>query len=375
MLLARIGVLLWALLLAPAVQGAECARPWPAWQKFKQHYLSEDGRVIDASTTQRITVSEGQAYALMFALIGNDPTSFDLALAWTRNNLAAGDLGRTLPAWKWGHAEDGRWTLLDPNAASDADLWIAYALDQAARLWHRGAYAATAQALSESILREEVAWVPGLGSSLLPGPRGFVVGQTWRLNASYAPLQVLRALAAGSDHELWDRVRESSLRIILASAPRGYAADWIGFRSSEGFVIDAATHGAGSYNAIRVYLWAAMLAESDPDAGALKRALTPAIEAAAEHPPAESIDTHTLEGRGEGPAGFIAALLPALVRDKRVQTVERYRKQVEAAALKDDQHYYSDALSVFALGWLDGRYRFDRQGRLEVAWTGPCRAP
>jgi endo-1,4-beta-D-glucanase Y len=170
-------------------------------------------------------------------------------------------------------------------------------------------------------------------------------------------------------------VLESSLRVILASAPHGYAADWIAFRSGEGFSTDAATRGAGDYNAIRVYLWAGMLNDADPQAIALARTLAPMTQAAAEHAPAESIDTNTLEMHGEGPPGFTAALLPALERDKRTATVERYRKQVEAATLKNDQHYYSDALTVFALGWLDGRYRFDRQGRLEVAWAGSCRAP
>jgi len=369
-------VLAGALLLASSVHGAAapCA-PWSAWQQFKRLYLSEDGRVIDAGTAQRVTVSEGQAYALMFALIGNDPAAFESVLAWTRNNLAAGDLRRSLPAWKWGRADDGRWRVLDANSASDADLWMVYALDQGARLWHRDTYGETARALSESILREEVALVPGLGSTLLPGPRGFVTGQTWRLNASYSPIQVLRAIARESGNRLWDQVLESSVRVILASAPHGFASDWVTFRTQEGFGIDAATRGVGSYNAIRVYLWAGMLADGDPEAVVLARALAPMTEAAASHAPAESIDAVTLEAHGEGPPGFTAALLPTLAREKRTVALEAYRKEIEAAALKNDQHYYGDALTLFALGWLDGRYRFDRQGRLEVAWAASCHAP
>jgi endoglucanase len=361
-------------LLAGAVPAAECA-PWPAWQQFKQLYLSDDGRVVDASTPERLTVSEGQGYALMFALIGDDPAAFERVLTWTRNNLAAGDLGHSLPAWKWGHAADGRWVVLDRNSASDADLWIAYALEEAARRWHKSAYAETARALSDAILREEVALIPGLGSTLLPGPKGFVTGQTWRLNASYSPLQVLRAIRHESGNKLWDQVLESSRRVIVASAPRGYAADWIGFRTQEGFIADSDTHGSGGYNAIRVYLWAAMLAEGDPAASELAHALAPMTAAAAERAPPESIDTRTLERQGESPPGFAAALLPALMRDGRTATVASYRQQIERAALKNDQHYYSDALTVFALGWLDGRYRFDRGGRLEIPGTGPCHAP
>ena len=371
---ARHCVLLWALSLAGGASAAQCP-PWSDWQQFEQLYVSDDGRVVDASTPERLTVSEGQGYALMFALIGDDPAAFERVLAWTRNNLAGGDLGRSLPAWKWGHAADGRWTILDGNSASDADLWIAYALEQAARLWHKSAYGETARALSDAILREEVALIHGLGLSLLPAPKGFVAGQTWRLNASYSPLQVLRAIRHESGNPLWEQVLESSRRVIVASAPRGYAADWIEFRAPEGFIADSATHGLGSYNAIRVYLWAAMLADGDPAASQLAHALAPMTAAAAERAPPESIDTSTLERHGESPPGFAAALLPALMRAGRTAVVASYRKQIEDLALKDDQHYYGDALTVFALGWLDRRYRFDRGGRLEVPWAGACHAP
>jgi endoglucanase len=311
----------------------------------------------------------------MFALIGDDAAAFERVLTWTRNNMAGGDLGRSLPAWKWGRSADGRWSVLDANSASDADLWIAYALYEAARLWHRDAYAETARSLSDSILREEVALVPGLGSTLLPGPKGFVAGQTFRLNASYSPIQVLRSIGRDSGNPLWDQILQSSMRVIQASAPRGYAADWIEYRAPEGFIPDTETHGSGSYNAIRVYLWAAMLADGDPQAGGLAHLFAPVAAAAAERAPPESIDIRTLETRGEGPPGFTAALLPALARAKRAAAVAGYRKQLDGVALKTDQRYYSDALTVFALGWLDGRYRFDRRGHLEVPWTEQCGEP
>src|SRR5262245_59424915 len=109
--------------------------PWPAWERFKELYVSRDGRIIDASVPEQITTSEGQSYGLLFALIANDRARFDELLRWTQNNLARGDLQRTLPAWQWGHASDGRWRVLDANPASDADVWIAYSLMQAGRLW------------------------------------------------------------------------------------------------------------------------------------------------------------------------------------------------------------------------------------------------
>ncbi len=360
---------------AGAAHADECAG-WPEWNTFKRLYLSGDGRVIDSSTPQSITVSEGQAYALIFALVADDPQGFAKILDWTRDNLAGGDLRRSLPAWKWGRAEDGRWVVLDRNSAADADLWTVYALFQAGTLWHDSADTELARAMSALVLRDEVALVPGLGTTLLPGPRGFVTSQTWRLSASYVPMEVLRALERRGEGDalLWGQVLESSRRVIVGSAPRGYVADWISYREGEGFSTDPVSRGEGSYNAIRVYLWAGMLSAEDPHAAPLAQALAPMATAAAQHVPPESIDTHTLETHGQAPVGFLAALLPLLVHFKFSSAVESYRRQIEAESLKDHQHYYSDALTLFGLGWVEGRYRFDRHGDLSVRWSGSCRA-
>lgn len=375
-------VILWAAMACSAATAARAANPvdgaacddWPDWQRFKQWYLSADGRVIDASTPQRITVSEGQAYALVFALAANDPAAFASIVKWTRDNLAGGDLGHTLAAWKWGHAADGQWRILDANSAADADLWMTYALAEAGRLWRNPGYVTLAHALADSILRSEVGLIPGLGPTLLPGPQGFVTAESWRLNPSYLPLQALRLVGRGQN-PLWDDVQKSSLRVLEASAPRGFAADWLEFGQTGGFRSDALTHGIGSYEAIRVYLWVGMLGDTDPVAKRLTREFAPmATLSAQRQAPPESIDTHTLEVHGDGPAGFSAALLPLLTR-LEPGVVAAYRARITAAILQDDQHYYSDALALFGLGWVEGRLQFERSGELRVTWSTPCRAP
>ena len=45
---------------------------WPAWDSYKKAMMSSDGRIIDGSSAQMITTSEGQSYGLFFALLGND---------------------------------------------------------------------------------------------------------------------------------------------------------------------------------------------------------------------------------------------------------------------------------------------------------------
>ena len=359
-----------------AAAAADSCDGWPAWRTFRELYLSGDGRVVDASTPQRTTVSEGQAYALMFALIANDPATFAKTLRWTEDNLAHGRLDSSLPAWKWGRAADDTWSVLDQNSAADADLWIVYALSEAGRLWKRPDYSSLARAVSEQILRQEVAFVPGIGPVLLPAPKGFVSDQVWRLNASYMPVQALRVVGKRSGNPLWEGVLKSAVQVIEASAAHGFAADWIGYREAQGFVTDAATAGIGSYDAIRVYLWAGMLDEGDALAKPLLRALAPMQNFASAHlSPPESVDTGTLTVRGEGPPGFATALLPLLAHGRHPAALRAFRTRAAADSLKDNQHYYSDALTLFGVGWMDGRYRFDRLGNLTPQWTTPCRAP
>lgn len=354
--------------------GVKCDA-WPAWQRFKLLYLSGDGRVVDASTEAQITTSEGQSYGLFFALVANDRLAFDLILRWTHNNLAGGRLERQLPAWKWGRAPDDTWRVLDGNSASDADLWMAYSLGEAARLWNESRYSYLGAELARNILRHEVATVPGLGTALLPGPQGFVTDESWRLNASYLMLPQLHGLARQTKEPLWEEIARSSEQVILGSAPKGFAADWIEFTRG-GFIPDRRSRGVGSYDAIRVYLWTGMLPASDPSRDALASRLKPMLASVAERgTPIESVDIQTLEMQGDGPPGFSAALLPMLANARMTAALQAQRQRAAEGSLQNNRNYYSDALSLFGLGWLEQRYKFSRAGLLNVRWTPACDRP
>src|SRR5690606_25393884 len=149
---------------------------------------SHDGRIVDASTAAQVSTSEGQSYALFFALVGNDREAFDRLLRWTHNNLCGSQIDRNLPASQWGRAHDGAWRVLDSHSATGADLWIAYTLGEAARLWKEQRYASLGAEIASNVLRDEVATVPDLGKVLLPGPEGFIADDGWRLNPSHLPL-------------------------------------------------------------------------------------------------------------------------------------------------------------------------------------------
>src|SRR5208282_3953777 len=117
--------------------------------------------------------SEGQAYAMFFALADNDRRTFERVLAWTQVNMADGDLATHLPGKLWGQGQDGEWMLQDSNPASDSDVWMAYALVEAGRLWNAPAYSSLGRGMMAQIAKTEVADLPGFGPMLMPGPTGF----------------------------------------------------------------------------------------------------------------------------------------------------------------------------------------------------------
>ena len=119
---------------------------WPMWNDFKAVGI-ENGRVIDYSDTRAVTTSEGQSYAMFFALVDNDRETFEELLNWTENNLSSGDITKHFAAWLWGN-NGSQWTILDTNNAVDSDMWIAYCLLEAGRLWNRSDYTAKAQCWS-----------------------------------------------------------------------------------------------------------------------------------------------------------------------------------------------------------------------------------
>src|ERR1700761_30095 len=163
-------LLLLCLALCPAggcKQGA-----WTLWDAYVAHFIDAQGRGIDHSSGDR-TLSEGQAYAMFFALADNDRPTFDRLLNWTQANLANNDLGNQLPGWLWGRASDGSWKLLDPHSASDADAWMAYTLIEAGRLWNVPSYADIGRKMMVQIAKVEVANLPGFGPVLMPGPVGW----------------------------------------------------------------------------------------------------------------------------------------------------------------------------------------------------------
>lgn len=368
------------LLLACSLQPARAGCDWPEWEQFKDHYISEEGRVIDPADGRRITTSEGQSYGLFFALVNDDRETFERLLQWTEVQLARGDLTGFLPAWQWGTRSDGSLGVLDDNSAADSDLWIAYSLLEAGRLWQNHSYQSIGTMLLRRIAREEVARLPGLGPVLLPAPRGFSGEGRWTLNPSYLPPQLLARFA--SMQGPWQEMRTLLPALLTATAPRGFAPDWIDWQQASGWQVTEGKGSVGSYDGIRVYLWLGMLSEDDPAKEALVRHFHPMLAALTEPGVAEPVDPQTgeaLTGRGvpervdtltgdvlsRGDHGFAAALLP-------LASGLPLAAQLPQQPLIQGDGYYASVLTLFGHGWAQGRFRFAADGTLLPRLSDQC---
>ncbi len=345
----------------------QAACGWPAWEQFKKEYISDQGRVIDPSDERKITTSEGQSYALFFALAANDQKAFAQLLQWTQNNLAQGSLKNNLPAWLWGRKGQNTWAVLDSNSASDADMWIVWSLLEAGRLWKNPEYMRLGQQLLRRVAKEEVANIPGLGYMLLPGKVGFNHEPRWRLNPSYLPQLVLSRVARYSGP--WVSMRDTNQRLLLETSPKGFAPDWVDWVAEKGWEFKGKTTLTGSYDAIRVYLWAGMMADNDPYKAQLLERWKPMAEITEQSGlPPENVAIETGESHGDGPVGFSTALLPFLQSDK---AREMQRQRMKQNPLRQGE-YYNTVLTLFGQGWDQRHFRFNAQGELIPSWGKAC---
>lgn len=360
---------------------AACPDPDDDWLRFLTVFAEPDGRIVDRDTPALVSTSEGQVYTLFLALVADDQTLFEHVLGWTRNNLAGGDLNTRLPAWQWGRQAPDQWGVLDPNPASDADLWLAYVLLEAGRLWKQPQHTRLGRALMQLIARHEVADVPGLGLMLLPGPTGFVSAdrRTWRFNPSYSVLPIWRRLTDADPDGPWRTLADQHVRLLRETCPLGLAADWVAWQLDqpnrpdhpEGRWISDPQHGStGSYDAIRCYLWAGITSPHDPlraetlrHLGGLSRLLQ------TDDPVPERIDTRQGSSAGAGPAGFDAAVLPYLdALGARAPLQTRLQRLVAAQACGTQARYlryYEHALLLLGTGPLQGRWHLDARGYLQ----------
>jgi len=377
--------------LPPVPQTTCLPRQWPLWETYKTHFVEADGRVVDHFAKH--STSEGQAYGMFLALVARDREGFAKIFDWANRFLAKGDLGQHLPAWKWAD-KGGRQQIVDPNAASDADLFMAYALVHAASVFGSDEYARLGGRLLALIEAREVVDIPGLGPMMLPAPIGFEIAQGFRLNQSYLPLPLVRWASSMSKDRKdapWTAMIEATVLMAEGSTPNRLYADWIIWdKNSRRFVADTVLPPLGSYDAIRAYLWPAMMPVDDPMRGRLLARGSRLLELvrttgfvpekvhawpnAAAGPADEVIPT-------PGPVGFevVAQVFATAMGDLRLAASlgrSIAEKQRPNGLYGDPAFYYDHNLLLFAQGFLEGRYAFRADGGLVLPREGDlCSTP
>ncbi|HET8816407.1 MAG TPA: cellulose synthase complex periplasmic endoglucanase BcsZ [Pseudidiomarina sp.] len=356
-----------------------CQDPPPAAQspvealQFQYHYqrlvtdfIDAQGRVIDRSDERLISTSEGQSYALFFALVANDRERFEQLLEWTEDNLSGGDITQQLPAWLWGF-ENETWGVIDSNPASDADVVIAYTLIEAGRLWNEPRYGALGELVADRILRSEIVSIAGR-EVLLPAPMGFVDSseKTLLVNPSYMALPLLEGLFTGTGVKTWQAVYESSAQ-VYALHPHGLYADWLEL-DFDFNVTATQPEPSADYDAIRSYFWLALEAERGGDFAELlsqSTALATEIDVSGRVP--ERIDWLEPAYHGVGNLGFSAILLPYLDQ-LNPQAAKLQRARIVATAPERyAANYYTTMLLLFGSG-AQQCYSFAENGQLQVNW-------
>ncbi|WAH56460.1 cellulose synthase complex periplasmic endoglucanase BcsZ [Pseudomonas silvicola] len=379
-----------ATLLPGLAQAQACsAQNWPLWNDYVQRFVQKDGRMLGSSMDPNQSSSEGQSYGMFFALVANDPVTFDALWRWTRDNMAGANLGQNLPGWLWGLGPAGTWSVLDKHSATDADLWFAYALLEADRLWHKPHYRADARLILANVEHTLIRDIPGLGKMVLPGPVGFEHPDSlWRFNASYTPIPLMRRFTRESPASPWKAVADSTAKMVADQGINraGFVPDWVAYRATglnKGlFVVDPFSNALGSYDAIRTYLWAGLTAPADPLYKPMLEHLDGMARATASAGvPPEKANILTGATEGVGPYGYSASLVPYLRAKGLGQLADQQQRVVDQAiahysdpadpAYRQPQ-YYHVMLSLFSLGWTEHRYQFNQDGTLTVSWEAAC---
>lgn len=353
-------------LLHPATSAA-----WEDWEAFSRAFVSDDGRVVDWTDGAR-TVSEGQAYTLFFALVAGDRARFERVLTWTEQNLARGDLAQVPPAWLWGLRADGNWGVIDTNSATDANLWVAYSLIEAGRLWNSPDYRRKGQRLLARIREGAVYRVQRGPLLLLPAPQGFVSDNGVRINPSYYMPAQLKLLQREDPAGPWAELLRDYLRLLPPYAPLGRVSDWASFEDGR-LGADPLTQGAGSYDAIRVYLWAGMDKTQPMPASfhATLKGFGDMLATLGRIPERWSIGNSGIAG--DAPLGFSAALLPyfagAGAEDQVQAGLSRLAQARRDGLYGSPARYYDHVLILFGKGFVEQRFSFDSHGAVVPRWA------
>jgi len=227
------------------------------WAAYKARFITEQGRVVDFANGA-ISHSEGQGYAMLFAVAANDRIAFDRLWGWTRANLMVRD--DQLLAWRW--EPNARPAVADMNDAADGDILVAWALIEAAEFWKDESYRVAARRIAVEVGRKLLLLGGKDGPLLLPAVAGFAREDRADgpvINLSYWIFPAFQRLPDVAPEVDWSGLIHSGLRELKAArfGPASLPSDWISARDNKTAPADGFPR-VFSYNAIRIPLYMAM---------------------------------------------------------------------------------------------------------------------
>lgn len=217
------------------------------WQQFRDRFISPDGRLVDTDQGG-ISHSEGQGYAMLFAVNYDDRATFKQLWRWTQSNLQV--RGDKLLAWRW-TPKDG---VTDKNNASDGDLLVAWALLRASKKWHAPEYLAASRAIAADI-RSKLVQQTNHGVILLPAAEGFAKRDGDAINLSYWVFPALDEIGQAYPSPEWKALADNGVAILSYARFGRWALppDWLTLKTTS--VPDDGLSDHFGYNALRIPLY------------------------------------------------------------------------------------------------------------------------
>jgi endoglucanase len=174
-------------------------------------------------------------------------------------------------------------------------------------------------------------------------------------------------------HSPWHQLHEGSAKLILDTATEGVSPDWVMYDANNGFYYNRKTSDIGSYNAIRVYLWASMMANDAPYKKELLAQFNPFIKTINERGYVP-LNTFAKSGKSEktGPLGFNSALLPLLAAQGNESLVMAIKQKLMVDKSFTQTRYYDSVLNLFGTSTLNKRFSITADGTLQPMWSIEC---
>ena len=331
-----IAVLVVASLLIPAPALAQASSLADQWAKYRERFISDDGRVRDTGNKE-ISHTEGQGSAMLFAQAFDDRPTFDRVWRWTQEKLRRPN--SALFAWRW-DPNDTAHPVSDSNNASDGDILIAWSLSLAASRWHDRDYALEARRILAEIRGKLIDRIDG-HLVLMPGTDGFKFDDgSVMVNPSYYIFPAFREFARVDPSPVWPRLRQDGLTLLTKArfGPWGLTTDWVTLSESGRVAPAANLPPRFGFDAIRIPLYLVWGGAATPQLLSAERRYWDTFTAAAAQIPAWIDVTNGSVAPFPAPAGFRAIIQLAQPRTAPQPLPE----------IGDKDDYYSASLTLLA---------------------------